>query len=218
MPSVAYMVARSHPDRVIGRDNLLPWHLRTDLANFREKTLGHAVIMGRKTFESIGRPLPHRLNIVIARSQIGESKNVVWARNPETAMFLADVHSIRNMHKQFFVVGGEEVFSLFNSFVNKVWLTQVFTGPINGDAKFEYEFEPREWRYFWERDFPVSDSDEFAFRISLLLRRTPIHRYRVEAEFLRQNFDLSSWWESYEALAAVPDPEQPPASAQLVLL
>eukprot|EP01035_Chromulina_nebulosa_P065198 gene65198-89207_t len=69
MPSIASVVARSYPDHIIRIDNSLPWHLKTDLRLFKQRTQGHAVIMGRKTFESIGKPLPNRTNIILSRSE-----------------------------------------------------------------------------------------------------------------------------------------------------
>lgn len=216
MPSVAYLVARSYPDRIIGRDNQLPWHLRTDLRNFREKTLGHAVVMGRKTFESIGKPLPDRINIVLSREPIPESSGVVWARNPESAVYYADLYSIVRMQKEFFVIGGEHIFNIFNDLVNKVWLTDVFTGPINGDAKFDYEFESREWQYFWQRDYSPSEFDEFAFRISFLIRKKSIHRYKVQSQFVRKDFDIALWWDRYSELMDEPDVIEIPTNVQMV--
>lgn len=217
MPSVAYLVARSHPDHIIGRDNQLPWHLGTDLRNFRAKTLDHAVVMGRKTLDSIGRALPDRINIVLSRTPIPEQSNVVWARDPESAIYFADVHSIRLMQKQFYVIGGEHIFNVFNDYVNKVWLTDVFTGPINGDAKFEYAFDIREWRYLWERDYSASDVDEFPFRISFLLRRKPIHRYKMASQFLKKDFDVSLWWDKYVSLMESPDVDIIPENTQIAL-
>src|SRR5688572_22376301 len=101
MPSATSVVARSWPDLVIGIENKLPWHLGTDLRHFRKRTEGHAVVMGRKTFESIGRPLPRRQNIVLSRTQIPDQKGVQWAPNVETALLIADVFSICNFKKQF---------------------------------------------------------------------------------------------------------------------
>src|ERR1700690_3217865 len=70
MPSISTIVARSYPGNVIGYRNALPWRLRTDLRRFREITTGHVVIMGRKTFISIGKPLANRTNIVLTKSPI----------------------------------------------------------------------------------------------------------------------------------------------------
>jgi dihydrofolate reductase len=186
MPSATYIVARSHPDHVIGVDNRLPWRLKTDLQPFKRRTMGHAIVMGRKTLESIGnRPLPGRLNIVLSRTPIAEREGLQWARDPETALLLADAYSIINRNKQFFVIGGEKIYDVFFKYVNTVWLTEVFCGRINGDAKFPYEFPTSDWRTPFEWDFPKSEVDEWGFRISWRARRKPQHRERSKEEFIK---------------------------------
>lgn len=202
MPSATAIVARSYPDRVIGVQNELPWHLRTDLQHFKRTTLGHAVVMGRRTFESLGKPLPRRLNVVLSRRPIDESRNVKRAPDPETALLYADVHSIINSQKEFFVIGGEEIFSIMYKYINSVWLTDVFTGRMNGDASFDQEFLPSEWRTRSEEDFPRSEHDEFGFRITLFERIKKFHRERSKEEFVRSSQavldKLDEWTREHE--------------------
>src|SRR5690606_15502893 len=124
----------------------------TDLKHFKHRTQGHAVIMGRKTFESIGHPLPNRQNIILSRKPVDDRENVRWASDPETALLIADQFSIINLKKEFFVIGGEEIYNLFHKYINVVFLTDVFTGHINGDAKFEKDFDGREWWFRFEKD------------------------------------------------------------------
>ncbi len=184
MPWATSVVARSYPDHIIGIENQLPWHLGTDLKRFRRRTEGHAVIMGRKTFESIGRPLPRRLNIVLSREKVADSNNLKWADSPETAILLADNYSIINLKKEFFVIGGEKIYELFNNYINKVFLTDVFCGNINGDAKFPYDFPRDYWRYISEEEFSKSDIDDYAFRITCLIKRKPEDRFRLREKIL----------------------------------
>ena len=190
MPSATSIVARSYPDRVIGVDNQLPWRLGTDLSHFKKKTEGHAIIMGRKTFESLGKALPNRINIVLSRSPIEETANVMWAGNPETALLLADAHSIFLHQKEFFVIGGEKIYSIFFKYINKIWLTDVYCGRINGDAKFDYEFSPKDWYFPSEVEYDSSERDEWKFRISLIMRRKQVHRRRSKDEFLKVDLDI----------------------------
>ncbi|MFP5078216.1 dihydrofolate reductase [Rhizobium sp. YIM 134829] len=187
MPSAVSVVARSYPDRIIGIENRLPWHLGTDLKNFKNLTQGHAIIMGRKTFESLGRPLPNRINIVLSRDEVPDTKNVKWVRDVPTALLVADFHSICMSRKQFFVIGGEKIYSLFSEYINKIFLTDVFTGPINGDAKFDFDFPVSDWFCRYEREFPRSEVDDYAFRISYFDRRRFEHRQRMIDEFKRSN-------------------------------
>jgi dihydrofolate reductase len=203
MPSAVTVVARSYPDRIIGIENRLPWHLGTDLKNFKALTQDHAIIMGRKTFESIGRPLPRRINIILSREVLQDTENVKWARNPETALLLADFYSICMGKSQFFIIGGENIYGIFDRFINRIFLTDVNTGPINGDAKFDYDFDPKEWYFKYEREFPRSDLDDFSFRISYLVRRKGKHRERFITEFKESNplFEMK-WDELADGLPA----------------
>ena len=187
MPSATSIVARSYPDKIIGVENQLPWHLGTDLKQFKRRTMGHAIVMGRKTYQSIGRPLPKRLNIVLSRTEIPESENLKWARDRETALLLADVYSITNNKKEFFVIGGEVIYSLFETYINKVFCTDVFCGNINGDAKFEKDFESGDWWFPYEEEFAAGNNDDFPFRVTCAIRRKPEHRYRSKIDFM--NYD-----------------------------
>jgi len=197
MPSAVSVVARSYPDRIIGIENRLPWRLGTDLKNFKALTLDHAIIMGRKTFESLGRPLPRRINIVLSRDHVPDTENVKWAQNPETALLLADFYSICMGKKQFFVIGGENIYGIFDKYINKIFLTDVNTGSINGDAKFDYDFDPAEWIFKYEKEFPESEVDDYSFRISYLVRRRHEHRQRFIEEFKKSNSMFNRHWDDY---------------------
>lgn len=200
MPSATSIVARSYPDRIIGIENTLPWHIKSDLKLFRQRTEGHAVIMGRKTFESIGKPLPRRLNIILSRETIADAPNVKWAKNPETALLIADTYSICNLKKQFFVIGGEKIYDLFFDFINKVYLTDVFSGNINGDAKFDYEFLKDQWIIKDEVDYPKKEGDDFPFRVSCYLRRKPFHRYESVSRLKKSDPEVAKFLDRYESL------------------
>lgn len=202
MPSATAVVARSYPDKIIGVDNDLPWRLSTDLRQFKRRTSGHVVVMGRKTYESIGRPLPNRMNIVLSRKKIPDEKNLLWADDFETALFLADVHSIMMGKKEFFVIGGENIYNVFEEFINKVVLTEVFSGSINGDAKFEFEFrENDEWYNKFEADFPRTEVDQFPFRVTIYMRRKPLHRFRMSRRYVgREQLDDQDLSRQFEIL------------------
>ena len=199
MPSAVSVVARSFPDRIIGIENRLPWHLGTDLKHFKALTLDHAIIMGRKTFESLGKPLPKRVNIVLSREQVSDTVNVKWARDIETALLLADYYTICRGKSQFFVIGGEKIYGEFEKYINKIFLTDVNTGPINGDAKFDFDFSPSEWYFKFEKEFPRTEVDDFSFRISYLVRRRAEHRERFITEFKKSNPLFEENWPTYQA-------------------
>ncbi|HUZ66232.1 MAG TPA: dihydrofolate reductase [Beijerinckiaceae bacterium] len=188
MPSISFIVARSAPGNVIGRDNHLPWRLSSDLKRFRQITMGHALIMGRKTFESIGNALPGRTNIVLTRtppltdrsemSSSGETE-LCWATSPAEALLAADLFSISREQDEVIVIGGEQLFGAqeFAHWLNRIYLTEVLTS-IGGDARFDMQFPDKEWKLESELDIPASDKDEYGSRFKIFERRQ--RRYRAE--------------------------------------
>ncbi len=128
------------PDRVIGRDGKLPWHLPGDLAFFKRTTLGHPIVMGRKTFESIGRPLPKRRNIVLTRDPAWTAPGVEIIHRPE------DLAAFPDLGPQAYIIGGAEVCAAFRSRLDDWLVTHVFENHP-GDtylADFESDFPKSE--------------------------------------------------------------------------
>jgi dihydrofolate reductase len=127
-------------DRVIGRGNALPWHIPEDLAKFKELTLNKPIIMGRKTFESIGKPLPRRTNIVVTRDTTFEYTGVYRARSLEEAVAIAreemPPHDIADA--EIMIIGGEQIFdmALSDHQPDKIYLTEVEMTVPDGDAYF----------------------------------------------------------------------------------
>ena len=122
---------------VIGRDGDMPWHLPKDLAHFKDTTMGHTMVMGRKTYESIGRALPGRRTIVITRQQTWHAASVEVAHSLPEAFALAGPAEV-------FVVGGGEVYREAMPFADQMLLTEIEQSP-EGDAFFP-TFEPNQWR------------------------------------------------------------------------
>jgi dihydrofolate reductase len=120
---------------VIGSGGRMPWHLPEDLRRFRELTLGHTVVMGRKTFESIGRPLDGRRNIVLTRQQGGHHEGVEAARSLDEALAMAD--------GDVFVIGGGEVYREALPLADTIYLTRV-EGDYAGDTFFP-PIDPEVW-------------------------------------------------------------------------
>lgn len=193
MPAIAHIVARSVPQHLIGYDNKLLWRLKTDMGFFKRVTTDHVIIMGRKTYDSIGRPLPNRVNIVISRSKRNNENNLFWTSSREEAMFVADVHSILKDKTQIFVIGGEGIYNLFRDIVTKVYLTEVFSEFKNGDSFFNQEFDRRQWKIIDEQDYVASDEDEYPFRITVLERKRAYVRHRDLSEFLTADVLRDDW-------------------------
>ena len=135
-PLISFVVAMT-PDHVIGRDNQLPWHIPADLARFKRLTIGRPVVMGRRTFESIGRPLPQRHNIVVTRNRSYVADGGTIAHSVEDAVSAAgDVPEIA-------VIGGAQIFQELLSRANVLYVTYVHVD-VHGDTFFP-QLSPDDW-------------------------------------------------------------------------
>lgn len=136
------LIAALARNRVIGRDNTLPWRLPEDLRRFKALTHGHSVIMGRKTFDSIlaalGRPLPGRLNIIVTRAPDYAAPECIIAASPEAAIAAAEPAS------DVFVIGGAEIYRAVLPIAHRLLLTEI-DADFAGDAWFP-ELPPGAWR------------------------------------------------------------------------
>ena len=121
------------PDRVIGRAGILPWHMPEDLAFFKRVTSGHPIVMGRKTYESIGRPLPKRRNIVLTRDKAWSAPGVEVIHRPE------DLAELPDLEGRVFIIGGSEIYAAFLPELNDLLVSHVFA-EHEGDTRFP-EFE-----------------------------------------------------------------------------
>lgn len=148
-------------NRVIGRDNTLPWKLPSDLAHFKRTTLGHPVIMGRKTWESLGRPLPGRRNIVVTRNPH------YTATGAECVTSLTQAISSVQDFAQAFVIGGAQLYQEALPFAHQVIATEVLAN-IEGDAFFA-PLDPKQWSESSRTHYPEENG----------LRFDVVHYYRV---------------------------------------
>jgi len=126
------------PARVIGRDGRLPWHLPEDLRFFRRTTTGHPIVMGRKTFESIGKPLPRRQNIILTRNPSWKLPGAIVIHHP------ADLRKIELLDPRVYLIGGAQVYELFLPLVDELLVSWVYQ-PHPGDTwfpEFEHLFRP----------------------------------------------------------------------------
>lgn len=129
------MIAAMTPDYVIGKDNQMLWHLPADFKFFKQTTLGKPIIMGRKTFESIGRPLPGRLNIVLSKGAQAPHPDVVLVNTVEQAIQTAQAELENKNESEIMVIGGGVIYELFLPFADRLYITEVNT-KIEGDAYF----------------------------------------------------------------------------------
>lgn len=122
---------------LIGKDNKLPWHLPNDLKYFKQVTMGHTIVMGRKTFESIGKPLPGRKNIVITRN-----KNY----HPDGCRVIHSITKIKEMNdkEEIFIIGGAEIFKETLPIADRLYITEIHE-TFEGDTFFP-EFNLSDWK------------------------------------------------------------------------
>lgn len=136
--------------RVIGKNGKLPWHLPEDLAFFKQTTLDHPIVMGRKTYESIGRPLPRRRNIVLTRDLSWQAPGVEVIHHP------SELHQLPGLTQPAFIIGGAEIFRVFADEID-TWLVTIVSECHEGDVYLD-EFES---------DFPNQQTivEATAFRV-----------------------------------------------------
>ncbi len=134
---VALIVARAE-NGVIGIDNKMPWHLSEDLKFFKTQTVGKPVIMGRKTYDSIGKPLPRRTNIVVTRDQSWRAEGVTVAHDLATALALGYEDAHRTGVDEVIVMGGAEIYRQALPHAQRVYLTEVHRA-YDGDAKLDLD-------------------------------------------------------------------------------
>jgi dihydrofolate reductase len=169
-PLVSLIVAMAQ-NGVIGRDNALPWRLPQDLKRFKAFTLGKPVLMGRKTFESIGRPLPGRDNLVLSRDRGYYAHGVIVVHSVEEALVQAQASV------ELVAIGGAEIFRLVLPFARRMYLTHVHAD-VPGDTYFP-GFDPSQWADLECSTHPPDDEHAYALTFVTLERRnaptTPRH-------------------------------------------
>jgi dihydrofolate reductase len=137
------LIAAVGRNGVIGRDNDLPWRIREDLQHFKHLTLGHTLVMGRKTYDSIGRPLPGRRTVVVTRQPDWSAPGVEVAHSLEEALKLADSNEADSDETDVYVAGGGEIYRQALPYADRLELTEVDQSPA-GDTTFP-ALDPTQW-------------------------------------------------------------------------
>lgn len=150
----------------------MPWHLPSDLKNFKKVTMGKPIIMGRRTYELLGRALPGRSNIVVSRENGISDPDVFVAPDKPAAMKIAEHEANRLGVNEIIVIGGEAVFALFEAEVQRVYMTEI-DAEVPGDAFFRSTFN--EWSVTNVRRVEQgAEGDQYSFTISQLDRRSGV--------------------------------------------
>lgn len=150
-------------NRAIGKENKLLWHLPADLKHFKSLTSGHTVIMGRKTYDSIGKPLPNRRNIVISRQQDLEIPGV------EVVSCLEDATARCNTEDEVFIIGGAQIYAAALAVTGKLEIT-IVDGEFEADTFFP-ETDSAQWKEVSRTDFSADEKNQLNYTFLTLIRR-----------------------------------------------
>lgn len=153
--TILSMIVAHAANRIIGKDNDMPWHLPADLAYFKKTTLGKPIIMGRKTYESIGRALPGRKNIVISRNEAFKAKGIEVVMSVEQALeVVKDVEEVM-------VIGGGAIYAHCLPQANRLYITHI-DASIDGDTQFPEYDDENLWRKVSSEKRAADDMNKYA--------------------------------------------------------
>ncbi|MFW5442871.1 MAG: type 3 dihydrofolate reductase [Methylococcaceae bacterium] len=159
---ISLIVAMAN-NRAIGLNNQMPWHLSADLKKFKQITMGSPILMGRKTFESIGKPLPGRTNIIISRNPTFQQQGCLVFNSLEKA-----IASCQN-HDELFVIGGASLYGSILPKANNLYLTQI-NKDFSGDTFFP-EINRNEWHEVAREDISDDHTVDFSYSFLKLEKR-----------------------------------------------
>ena len=158
--TISIIVAMTN-NRVIGKDNEMPWHLSDDLKNFKKLTLGKTVIMGRLTYDSIGKPLPNRRNIVLSRSLKDKKVNVL--SNVEEAL------EVTSAEEEVFIIGGQDIYSQTIRKATKLYITMI-DSEIEGD-KFFPDIDLSDWKIIDSLAYSKGEFNSHDFTAKVFIKK-----------------------------------------------
>jgi dihydrofolate reductase len=162
------LIVAAGTNNVIGKDGKMPWHLPNDLKYFKNTTWAMPVIMGRKTFESMGKPLSGRKNIIITRQRGYHPEGAVAVQNLKDALFVAKETDV----KEVFVIGGGEIYKMVWEKANRIYLTRVKM-EMEGDTYFP-AIDPKEWRMVSKKDVDADERNAYPHSFQLWERIFPL--------------------------------------------
>ena len=165
---LALMWAMSR-NRTIGRHNALPWHLPEDLRYFKRVTMGKPIIMGRKTWDSIGRPLPGRTNIVISRDPHFTAEGVTCVPTLEKALSVARSQGVIDGSEEVVVIGGAQIYALALPQAERLYLTEI-DADVDGDAFFPV-FDRSQWQELAREHHAASGPNPYDYSFVVLERK-----------------------------------------------
>ncbi|MCF6768033.1 dihydrofolate reductase [Thiotrichales bacterium 19S11-10] len=155
---ISFIVAYAK-NQVMGKNNQLPWHIKDDLQLFKKHTLNKPIIMGRKTFESIGRPLPNRRNIILTRQENYQSQDI------EVYFSIDDILKLNDTQLEIMIIGGAEIFKLFMPMVERIYLSTI-EAEIEGDTFFPI-WDQSNWACHSHQIFNKNKENDYPFKFEI---------------------------------------------------
>lgn len=165
------MISALGRNRIIGKDNEMPWHLPADLQRFKQTTMSCPIIMGRKTYDSIGRPLPGRLNIVLSRDDALQIQGCTVVNSIDEALSIAKQNAIEdetNLNQEIFITGGSYLYKHFLEQADRLYLTLI-DEDFDGDTYFP-DYTQYQWKETERSDFQADDKNSHAYSFITLDR------------------------------------------------
>ncbi|MCF6807567.1 dihydrofolate reductase [Thiotrichales bacterium 19S9-12] len=155
---ISFIVAYAK-NQVMGKNNQLPWHIKDDLQLFKKHTLNKPIIMGRKTFESIGRPLPNRRNIILTRQENYQNQDI------EVYSSIDDILKLNDTQLEIMIIGGAEIFKLFMPMVERIYLSTI-EAEIEGDTFFPI-WDQSNWACHSHQNFNKNKENDYPFKFEI---------------------------------------------------
>jgi dihydrofolate reductase len=165
-PHISILVAMAK-NRVIGRNNALPWQLPPDLKRFKELTMGHHIVMGRKTYESIGRPLPGRTSVIITRQPDYQVPGAIVVASIDQALKVCSAG--KEVDQEIFVIGGAQIYRQSLGLCQRIYITEI-QQEFDGDTLFP-ELNQQVWREISREKHRLNDDDGLEYHFVVLDRR-----------------------------------------------
>jgi dihydrofolate reductase len=150
------IIVATDENGVIGNKGAIPWNMPADMDYFRQKTLSHPIIMGRKTYESIGRLLPNRPNIIITRDENINIRGAEVVQTIEEAIEKAKAYG----DEEIFIIGGEAIYKLAMPYIDRIYLTKIHA-EVEGDKYFK--FDPSGWKETSRQAHPAGEKNQYAY-------------------------------------------------------
>ena len=151
---------------VIGKGNDIPWYLSSDLRYFKRTTINHHIIMGRKTFHSMGRPLPKRTNIVITRNPFFVASNCIITSSLDDALAIAQ----ENGEEEVFIIGGGQIYEMSMPLLDKIYYTEVDTVIEDGEVFFP-DFDRNKWTLVSEEPHKADEKNDHDYTFMVFERK-----------------------------------------------